>query len=214
MLDLIARMSSRLFVGPELCRDETWLSVTKSLAIKSFQAFDSLRRYPMWMRSFAANWLLPECKLVREQAVEAEILVANVIKARRERRAQAKTKHRETDDDDTQEENSVDWFEEEADGRQYNAGKTQLLLSAVAIQTTSDLLTEVMLQLAQRPDFVQELREEIARVLKSAGAWSKPALFNMKLLDSAIKEAQRIRPVLFGMLLCQNTHPWRMCNQN
>lgn len=214
MLDLIARMSSRLFLGPELCRDETWLSVTKSFAIKSFQASDSLRRYPMWMRGFAANWLLPECKLVREQAVEAEILVANVIKARRERRAQAKTKHEETDDDDdTQEENSVDWFEEEADGRQYNAGKTQLLLSAVAIQTTSDLLTEVMLQLAQRPDFVQELREEIARVLKSAGAWSKPALFNMKLLDSAIKEAQRIRPVLFGMLLRLTGFPERVYDQ-
>jgi cytochrome P450 len=72
------------------------------------------------------------------------------------------------------------------------------LLSAVAIQTTTDLLTEVMLRLSKRPDFVQELRDEILSVLLAAGAWSKPVLFNMKLLDSAVKEAQRMRPVLFG----------------
>lgn len=197
MLDLIARMSSRLFLGPDLCRDETWLNVTKSFAVNSFQASDILRRYPTWLRSFAATWLVPQAKLVRQQANEAEGLVAAVLKERRKQREQNKGMAAESEDE---EEYAIDWFEEEAAGRPYNVGKVQLLLSAVAIQTTTDLLTEVMLQLAQRPDFVQELRDEIAGVLKAAGAWSKPALFNMKLLDSAVKEAQRMRPVLFGML--------------
>lgn len=191
MLDLIARMSSRVFLGPELCRDKAWLNVTKSFALDSFQASDKLRRYPTWFRSFAATWLVPQAKLVRQQAIDAEKLVRAVIEKRRQQREQ-------NGGTEKGEENSVDWFEDEAGGRVYDAGKTQLLLSAVAIQTTTDLLTEVMLRLAQRPDFVQELRDEVASVLQAAGAWSKPALFNMKLLDSAIKEAQRMRPVLFG----------------
>lgn len=191
MLDLIARMSSRVFLGPELCRDKAWLHVTKSFALDSFQASDKLRRYPTWFRSFAATWLVPQAKLVRQQAIDAEKLVRAVIEKRRQQREQ-------NGGTEKGEENSVDWFEDEAGGRVYDAGKTQLLLSAVAIQTTTDLLTEVMLRLAQRPDFVQELRDEVASVLQAAGAWSKPALFNMKLLDSAIKEAQRMRPVLFG----------------
>jgi cytochrome P450 monooxygenase-2 len=184
-------MSSRVFLGPELCRDKAWLDVTKSFALDSFQASDKLRRYPTWFRGFAATWLVPQARLVQKQAIEAEKLVRAVIEQRRRQREQnGRTEKRE--------ENSVDWFEEEAAGRKYNAGKLQLLLSAVAIQTTTDLLTEVVLRLSKRPDFVQELREEIARVLRAAGAWSKPALFNMKLLDSAVKEAQRMRPVLFG----------------
>lgn len=197
MINLIARMSSRLFLGPDLCRDETWLNVTKSFAINSFQASDILRRYPTWLRGFAATWLVPQAKLVRQQANDAEALVAVVLNERRKLREQNKGAATE---DETEEEYAIDWFEEEAAGRPYNVGKVQLLLSAVAIQTTTDLLNEVILQLSQRPDDVQELRDEITRVLRASGAWNKPALFNMKLLDSAIKEAQRMRPVLFGRL--------------
>ncbi|KXJ90433.1 cytochrome P450 [Microdochium bolleyi] len=202
MLNLIARMSSRLFLGPDLCRDETWLNVTKSFAVNSFQASDILRRYPTWLRGFAATWLVPQAKLVRQQATEAEALVAAVLNARKKQQAlnRENTTAGQEGDNDEEQEYAIDWFEEEAAGRTYNVGKVQLLLSAVAIQTTTDLLNEVILQLAQRPDYVQELRAEIAGVLRAAGAWTKPALFNMKLLDSAIKEAQRMRPVLFGAM--------------
>lgn len=44
------------------------------------------------------------------------------------------------------------------------------------------------------PDLVDELRQEISTVLRSEG-WKKRALFNRKLLDSVVKEAQRLKPM-------------------
>lgn len=73
----------------------------------------------------------------------------------------------------------------------------QLILSVAAIHTTTDLLTEVMLNLVQNPALFDDLRREISEVLKAEG-WKKTALYNLKLLDSVIKESQRRRPVGMG----------------
>lgn len=46
-----------------------------------------------------------------------------------------------------------------------------------------------------RPDVVEELREEITRVLAANdGVMTTHALFEMKLLDSVMKESQRVNP--------------------
>ncbi|UQC81117.1 ent-kaurene oxidase, partial [Colletotrichum lupini] len=44
-----------------------------------------------------------------------------------------------------------------------------------------------------RPQLMEDVRAEIVAVLRKEG-WTKSALFNMKLLDSVIKEAQRLKP--------------------
>jgi cytochrome P450 monooxygenase-2 len=61
VLDLVARMSSRVFLGPELCRDPRWLEVTKNYTVDAFIAADKLRLYPASLRWFL-NYILPECK--------------------------------------------------------------------------------------------------------------------------------------------------------
>ncbi|KAJ0273007.1 hypothetical protein Brms1b_000780 [Colletotrichum noveboracense] len=61
------------------------------------------------------------------------------------------------------------------------------------MHTTTDLATETMCRLIQRPQLVNDLREEIESVLVKEG-WTKTALFQMKLLDSVLKEAQRLKP--------------------
>lgn len=66
----------------------------------------------------------------------------------------------------------------------------QLQLSFVGIHTTYDLLGRVLSLLAERPAYVEVLREEIIDVLKVHGM-SKTGLYRMTLLDSAIKETQR-----------------------
>ena len=65
-----------------------------------------------------------------------------------------------------------------------------------AIHTTTDLLTETMQNIMLHPELVLELREEIVNVL-SADGWKKTSLYNLKLLDSVIKESQRLRPAAF-----------------
>ncbi len=94
---------------------------------------------------------------------------------------------------------AIDWAEDEAEtaGVTYDEAKFQLALSVAAIHTTTDLLEQVMLDLAQHPEIFQPLREEMVQLLGSHG-WKKTSLYNMKLLDSVIKESQRMKPSSIG----------------
>lgn len=73
----------------------------------------------------------------------------------------------------------------------------RIALSLFAIHTTSDLLSEVMTQIARHPELFQALRKEIVEVLSRDGL-KKTALYNLKLMDSVIKECQRIKPITLG----------------
>lgn len=70
----------------------------------------------------------------------------------------------------------------------------QLVLSVAAIHTTTDLIWQVLINLAQNPDIIEPLRAEITSVLQEEG-WSKTSLFKMRLLESVIKENQRMKPI-------------------
>jgi hypothetical protein len=65
-------------------------------------------------------------------------------------------------------------------------------LSLVAIHTTSDLLQEAMIRIAQHPELFQVLRNEIVEVLGRDGL-KKTALYNLKTMDSVLKESQRLK---------------------
>ncbi|KAJ1337326.1 cytochrome P450 monooxygenase 2 [Microdochium nivale] len=193
-LDVVARLSSRVFLGEKLCRDEAWLNITKSYTTNSFEVARELNNLPPWMRRFANAWLIPKSRLIRQQLVEATALIKPVIEERKRQQGQDKTTKQRVPD-------AIDWFQEESAGAPYDAGIMQLIMSVAAIHTTTDLLTETMLRLAQEPEFVEELRAEIKSVLQAEGAWTKMVLFNLKSLDSAIKEAQRLRPNLSASMM-------------
>lgn len=89
---------------------------------------------------------------------------------------------------------AIEWFKQVANGRKYDPVNVQLTLSFVAIHTTADMITQLMFDLAQHPEYIQPLREELIAVLKEHG-WTKASLYNMKLLDSVLKESQRLRPI-------------------
>lgn len=78
-----------------------------------------------------------------------------------------------------------------------NVSLFRIALSLFAIHTTSDLMSEVMTQLARHPEVFEPLRQEVIEVLSRDGL-KKTALYNLKLMDSVIKECQRIKPVTIG----------------
>ncbi|KAK5997605.1 Cytochrome P450 monooxygenase hepE [Cladobotryum mycophilum] len=173
ILDIVARISSRVFLGDQLCRDAEWLNITKQYTINLFYSAAKLRVYPRNLRKLF-HWFLPECKALRAQYREAERVIAPVIAKRREirRMALADGKLPPYFND------ALDWADEEATrkGLKFNMPAFQLMLSVGATHTTTDLLAQVMLDLAQNPEYMQLAREEI-------------------LLDSIAKESQRLKPV-------------------
>ena len=72
------------------------------------------------------------------------------------------------------------------------------VLQSKVLQPQRDSLAETLLNLSQYPEVLQELREEIVAVLRAEGGMTKAALYNLKLMDSVVKESQRMRPILLG----------------
>lgn len=192
VLDIVARMSSRMFLGEELCRNPEWLECTKMYTVLGFSAKDKLNEYPPWMRPLM-NRILPGCRDIRQLSARARKVVAPVIHKRQTAREEAIRSGNPI----PRFEDAIDWFDQEGADAKLDPATLQLMLSWVAIHTTTDLLTETLFQLAQRPQLVEELRKEISEALSTDG-WKKQTLYNMKLLDSVIKESQRMRPIIQG----------------
>lgn len=179
---MVARISSCVFLGDKLCRNEEWLEVTKTYTTFAFRAAEELRLYPKWLRGIVQLYL-PSCKKIVGVIDRARDIIGDVVQERRLLASQGKYKPAHTD--------AIDWFEEEAAGRSYDPALCQMILSTAAIHTTTDLANQTLLNLAQYPEVVTELRKEVVAVLQANG-WKKTSLYNLKLLDSVLKESQRL----------------------
>ncbi len=138
ILRLIARISSRVFLGEELCRNEEWLTVTREYTITAFAAAEELRLWPAPLRNFV-HWLLPSCRRSREQVKEARRLFKPVLEKRRRQKLGGSV---EFDD-------AIEWMEKESNGNYYDPVSAQLMLSLAAIHTTTDLICETLSRLVQ-----------------------------------------------------------------
>lgn len=103
-------------------------------------------------------------------------------------------------EDEARPQDTLDWFDtlSKSSGRPVNLSHAQMSLSLAAIHTTSNLLTNVMYDLAAYPEYIQPLRDEIKAVVDEDGSLKKTSLLKMKLMDSVIKESQRLHPVSMG----------------
>lgn len=179
-------MSSRIFVGKELGRDPKWLSTIMGYAELSTQAMQPLRLWPKILRPLVV-WFLRDPTRLRAYIRDADAILLAEINKRG-----TKSEARELPD-------AIDWFQEIAKGERYNPGLSQLILATVAIHTTSDLLTQTLYDIMGNPDLIDDLRKEIVTVI-GEGGWKKTSLYNLKLMDSVLKESQRLKPNQIGRL--------------
>ena len=187
ILHLVARLSSRVFLGRELCRNEDWLRITKDYTVDTFVASAILRMIPGPVRPLAF-WLIPTCTRLRGEVRDARRLIMSEVAARQakaEKAIQAGEKVEKTAD-------AIAWMVEVAakQGRQTDLVAAQLSLSTAAIHTTSETMSKCISQLCETPEIVAPLRGEIIEVLAKEG-WSKQSLYKLKLMDSFLKEVQR-----------------------
>ncbi|KAI6361814.1 hypothetical protein MCOR25_006380 [Pyricularia grisea] len=187
---IVARISSRVFLGPELCRNEEWLDVTIKNAMVSFGILMSVRCFPSWLRSLIF-WTSKPGKEFRALYASACNIVEPVVERRRKERKECEAKgvappvYNDV----------IEWVEIEAKGDPTcRTTGVQLVFSTAAIHTTADLFTYTLIQLAANPHHIDALRKEILETLPVNG-WKKVSLSSLKLLDSTIKEAQRLKPV-------------------
>ncbi|KAH6625922.1 ent-kaurene oxidase [Boeremia exigua] len=194
LLDLVARLSSRVFLGAELCRDENWLKITKEYTINSFQAAVKMTIVPYPLR-FIWRLFSKDCAVVARDFNKAVDIITPVIEQRRKLKEEARLKGEKVPSYN----DAIEWAEMETQCHPYDPASFQLALSFAAIHTTTDLVSQTMMLLALHSEVLVPLRKEIVDVLQVEG-WTKSALFKMRLLDSTIKEAQRIKPNTYTAL--------------
>ncbi|KAF4913926.1 Cytochrome P450 monooxygenase eqxH [Colletotrichum viniferum] len=191
LVRVVSQMSTRIFMGEELCRNEEWTKASGDYTITAFKATDEVRAWPRLLRPIV-HWAMPVCQDLRQQLVKANNALEPHIKKRNAIKAAALAKGQPSPFDDL-----VEWWETEY-GPSDEHARHQLTLTVVAIHTTSDLLQQTMIDIAMNPEILAPLREEVITVLGSQGL-KKTALYNLKLMDSVIKESQRMKPALLGL---------------
>ncbi|KAG6114714.1 hypothetical protein E4U13_003230 [Claviceps humidiphila] len=194
-LQLTARVTSRVFLGVEMCRNPQWLRITTTYAVVAFKAVEELRLWPAWLRPLV-QWFLPNCTAARDLVRDARNLIHPLLEKRRVERNDAARRGERFECND-----AIDWLEQTAQDKKvtYDPACAQLSLSVAAIHSTTDFFTQVMLDIACNPELVEPLRKEIISVLGVAG-WSKHSLYQLKLMDSVLKESQRLKPIAIASM--------------
>jgi cytochrome P450 len=185
---LVARMAFRIFLGEPMCRDEAWLDLATQYATTGWNAANELRDWPKPLRPLV-HWFLPLCTRARGQVKQARAIIGPYAEERRRLRAAG---HKFND--------ALDWFEEASKGAAYDPAIAQLILSLAALHGTTDLICQVMTQIAKHPELIEPLRAEASSVIKASGLTQK-GLYQMKFMDSFVKECQRMKPIHSGKLL-------------
>lgn len=197
-MELVTRLSSLIFLGRDFEHLEEWQQISASYTVNMFQASRVLRKWRRWQWPIV-HWFLPEFKVLRAQVKRAKEIIEPEINARRLRRQQAEkegTVPKKSLD-------SVDWFEDTRKGQDFDFVSAELLLSVVAIHTTSGTLQNTLLDICANPEIIQPLRDEIKAVVEEDGGLQRTTLHKLKLMDSVLKESQRLHPLSQGKLLAQ-----------
>ncbi|KAM4067868.1 cytochrome p450 [Hirsutella rhossiliensis] len=189
-LQLMTRITSRVFLGTEMCRNTQWLRIASTYAVVAFKAVEELRLWPSWLRS-TIQWFLPHCTAARALVQETRDLINPLLEKRRVEQVKATQRGEQCEYND-----AIEWLENTAREKQvsYDPACAQLSLSVAALHSTTDFFTQVMLDIANHPELIEPLRAEIISVLGQSG-WSKHSLYKLKIMDGVLKESQRMKPI-------------------
>jgi len=66
-----------------------------------------------------------------------------------------------------------------------------------ALHTTTELLKQTLWSICTHPELIQPIRDEIENAIRENG-WTTAGVIKMRLLDSIVKESQRLKPVGLG----------------
>jgi len=197
----IGFMSASVFVGDELAQNPTWQQITTDYAVTMFMATRALRAWPRWTRPFV-HWFLPACRSCRAEVKRARRILRKEMHERANQKEQALFEGNSP----RKYEDTITWMEGIRSGRSYDAVAAQLGFAMAALVTTSELLKQVLINVCVHSELIEPLRKEIENSVRAHG-WTIAGLFNMQLLDSFIKETQRLSPGSEGgfhlSLLCR-----------
>ncbi|TLD09555.1 hypothetical protein PspLS_11830 [Pyricularia sp. CBS 133598] len=195
IVDLVASVSLRVFLGDKLCRNEVWIDITKAFTHTSMAHIIDPARFPQ-----LAEAITPYIRISSGHSTDAT-----------RTRSSPSRKSGAGSGPSTRSKGSASVYNDVIECAETEAGDSpfdmvafQLAISLAAIHTTSDLLSQAILLLSISPDIVDALRKEMVVALP-VKSWKKTSLTSLRLVDSAIRGAQRVKPTSVEPLVTANT---------
>ncbi|KAF4910817.1 Cytochrome P450 monooxygenase BOA4 [Colletotrichum fructicola] len=185
---VIALVSGRVFVGLPLSRNEEWIHTAIHSTIDSFVGAAMMWQYPSWSWPIM-QWIVPQTKRVRYYRRRVAEMLKPIIRNRLEDAKKGSDRKKPSD--------MVQWLIDNSNGRgddlAFQANE-HIVMNVAAIHTTGGQLAHSLYDLARHPEYVPQLREEIASVLCQDGSITKQGVFRLKKMDSFLREVQRLIP--------------------
>ncbi|EFQ36440.1 cytochrome P450 [Colletotrichum graminicola] len=190
VMHVMSRMSSRIFMGDELCNDMEWIKASSEYIHLAGHGVFELSRWPRALRSWV-HWFLPTFTEIRRRLAHCRAVLQPHI----DRRVAVKKAAAERGEPNPYND-SIEWF-----SRELTPGadptEVQINLTILAVHTTTDLLVQTLVDIAKNPEILGPLREETIHVLKTDG-FKKSGLQKLRLMDACFKESQRLRPIFLA----------------
>lgn len=203
VLHIVALTSGRIFVGLPLSRDESWLQASIQHTMGSVHLSDKLRGYYPWLRSVVAPFL-KERKEVQEVQDRVATLLNPIIANHISKQGGRDSKSSSDESEDVG--RMTGWLlghysKKPGKPDPKRIIRDHLTLSFAAIHVASMALSHVLHDLADRPEYMGNIRMELdAEMKKCPGAvLTSKALANLVQMDSFIKESLRLSPSGIGM---------------
>ena len=193
LLQFVARISARVFVGDKLCRNEEWIQTSIKYSEQATITVMILRAFPKFLHPIVARFL-PSYWNTKHWVREGKRLLVPVISARRE-----------AEQNDPDYEKPMDFLQWMMDGADDNdkmpekLAHRELIMGLASVHTTTMAAAHFLYDLCARPEYLQPLREEIISVLDEDGGWQKMTVHKMRKMDSFLKESQRLNPASLRM---------------
>ncbi|KAK2594044.1 hypothetical protein QQS21_008263 [Conoideocrella luteorostrata] len=192
ILNIVSRVSARVFVGLRACRNEQWLATSRNFTENFFVTVMILRMLPRFLRPMAL-YLLPSHWRLRDNIKTAKQIIGPIVQERR-----AAELLRETGIPGNAKDEDLLQLMMDAAGREDASpaalAHRQLFVSLAAIHSSTVTATNVLLDLCAHPEFIPLLRSDLANALVEDGGWKRSTMAKLHSLDSCMKESVRMSP--------------------
>ncbi|KAK0212144.1 cytochrome P450 [Desarmillaria ectypa] len=186
ILQIVCRVSNRVFVGLPLCRNPDYIKLNINYAVNVVVCAHIINLFPSILKPIVGSIFTPR----RRAALKMEKLLGENI---RERLHQDEVNGKNWSEKPN---DLLSWLIDATNGDNERRTVSDLIIRMLgvnfaAIHTTSITFTAILFALAAHPEYVQILRSEVETVIAEEG-WTKAAMGKMNQLDSFLKEAQRV----------------------
>lgn len=153
-----------------------------------------MRMAPAFLRPII-YWMIPQARSIRKAVKDAHAIIDPEVECRKK----AVDAAHAAGEKPPKKADALGWMYESGKRRNVEVEYTyaSMAMAMAAVHTTSETLSQALLDICQHPEVADQLRKEIISVIGQNG-WAKTSLYQLRLMDSFLREGQRHHPMSAG----------------